>query len=85
MCSVGVTVNDFSLGNVISNIFVTGPAKIGHVGTQNLTTFQTFMCQNVFITYAMTMQVLSLTKHLIGVIMQVTESRYSIPVLRYNS
>jgi len=35
---------------------VTGPMKIGHVGSQNLTTFQTFVTYNFLLQYSMATQ-----------------------------
>ena len=37
-------------------IYVTGPAKIGHAGSQNLTTFQTFVTDNFLFQYGMATQ-----------------------------
>ena len=37
-------------------LYVTGPAKIGHVGSQNLTTFQTFVSHNFLLQYSMATQ-----------------------------
>ena len=58
------------------------PVKIGHVGTQNLTTF--FKCSyaiyGALVNYAMATQFSALIKHLVDCIIQVTECRYSIPV-----
>ena len=39
-----------------NSIYVTGPAKIGHVGSQNLTTFQTFATHNFLLQYGMATQ-----------------------------
>ena len=62
--------------------YVTRPVKTGHVGTQNLTTFskchesQLFVmmcyCYDIFNTY------------LTGYIRQITEWKYSVPLLRYD-
>ena len=46
--------------------------------------FQTFIIRNILYYYAMAMQFSALSKHLIGFMMQVTEYKYSIPVLRYD-
>ena len=46
--------------------------------------FQTFITHNVLYHYAMAMQFSALSKHFIGFMMQVTEWKYSVPVLRYD-
>ena len=46
--------------------------------------FQTFITHNFLYHYAMAMQILALSKDLIGFMMQVTEWKYSVPVLRYD-
>ena len=63
---------------------MTGPAKIGHVGTRFLPTFSNFTTHNVLHHYAMELQLSAVSKHLIGIIMQVTEWKYTFPVLRYD-
>ena len=45
---------------------------------------QASITQNFLYHYAMAMQFLGLNKHLIGIMMQVTECKYSSPVLRYD-
>jgi len=64
---------------------VTGPAKIGHVGTQNLTTFQTFVTHNYLLQYGMTTQFPEIGHNLIGFPTRLTEPIYYISVLRYIS
>ena len=46
--------------------------------------FQAFITHNILYYYAMAMQFSALSKLLIGFMMQVTEYKYSIPVLRYD-
>ena len=45
---------------------------------------QASITQNFLYHYAIAMQILGLSKHLIGFMMQVTECKYSSPVLRYD-
>ena len=61
-----------------------GPAKIGHVGTHNLTTFSIFYIHKILF-FDSTVMILSEFFHsLSGILMQVTECKYCIPVLRYD-
>ena len=65
--------------------FVTGPAKIGHVGSQNLTTFQTFVTHNFLVQYGMVTQFSEIVHNLTGFPKYPTEPKYYISVLRYVS
>ena len=67
----------------INKQFVTGPAKIGHVGSQNLTTFQTFVTHNFLLQYGMATQFLENVHNLTGFPTNLTEPKYYISVLRY--
>ena len=62
---------------------MTRPATIGYVDTQNLSTFQTFMTHNFLCDYHITIYFSTLTKYLVGCIIQVPDCIYSIVVLRY--
>jgi len=53
--------------------FVTGPAKIGHVGSQNLTTFQTFVTYNFLFQYGMATQFSEIVHNLTGFPTHLTE------------
>ena len=46
--------------------------------------FQAFITHNVLYHYAMAVEFSAFSKHLIGFMMQVTEYKYSVPVLKYN-
>ena len=46
--------------------------------------FFSFIIHNVLYHYAMELQFSALSKHLIGIMMQITEWKYTFPVLRYN-
>ena len=46
--------------------------------------FQTFIAHNVLYHYAMALIFSARSKHLIGIMMQVTEWKYTFPVLRYD-
>ena len=46
--------------------YVTGPAKKGHVGSQNLTTFQTFVTHNFLLQYGMATQFTEIVHNLTG-------------------
>jgi len=61
---------------------VTGPAKISQVGSQNLTTFQTFV-SHAFL--PMATQFSEIVHNLTGFPTHLTESKYYISVLRYVS
>ena len=65
--------------------YVTGPAKIGHVGSQNLTTFQTFVTHNFLFQYGMGTQFSEIVHNLTGSPTHFTEPKYYISVLRYVS
>ena len=65
--------------------FVTGPAKIGHVGSQNLTTFQTFVTHNLLLQYGVFTQFSEIVHNLTGFPTHLTEPKYHISVLRYVS
>ena len=45
---------------------MTGPAKIGHVGSQNLTTFQTSVTHNFLLQYGMATQFSEIVHNLTG-------------------
>jgi len=64
---------------------VTGTAKIGHVGFQNLATFQTFGSHNFLFQYGMATKFSRFVDNLFGFIALLTESKYYISVLRYIS
>ena len=57
-------------------VFVTGPAKIGHVGSQNLTTFQTFGSHNFIFKYGATIKISELVDNLFDFTTLLTESKY---------
>ena len=67
------------------NIIVTGPAKIGHVGSQNFTTFQTFVSHNFLLQYVMATQFSEIVHNLTGFPTHFTEPKHYISVLRYVS
>ena len=61
---------------------MTGPVKIGHVGTCFCLLFQAFITHNVLYHYTMALQFSAHSKHLIDFMMQViAEYKYSVPVL----
>ena len=62
---------------------MTGPAKIGHVGSQNLT-IQTFITHNFLLQYGTATQFSEIVHNLIGFPTHLTEPKY-ISVLRYVS
>jgi len=64
---------------------VTGPAKIGHVGSLNLTTFQTFGSHNFLFQYGMATKFSRFADNLFGYTTLLTESKYYISILRYVS
>ena len=64
---------------------MTGPAKIGHVGSQNLTTFQTFVTHNFLLQNGMATQFLEIVHTLIGFPTHLTQPKYYISALRYVS
>ena len=64
---------------------LTGPAKIGHVSSQNLTTFQTCVIHNFLLHYGMATQFSEIAHDLTGFLKHLTEPKYYISVLRYVS
>ena len=64
---------------------MTGPAKIGHVGSQNLTTFQTFVTHNFLLKYGIAIQFSEIVHNLTGFPKHLTELKYYTSVLRYVS
>ena len=62
---------------------MTGPAKIGHVGTLNLPAFSNFYDSYLFMPLCYGHIFLTLIKQFIDFITTVTECRYSISTLRY--
>ena len=64
---------------------VTGPVTIGHVGSQNLTTLQTFVTHNFLFQYGMATQFSEIAHNLTGFLTHFTEPKYYISVLRYVS
>ena len=60
--------------------YVTGPAKIGHVGSQNLTTFQNFVAHNFLLQYGVAPQISEIVHNLTGFPTHLTDY---ISVLRY--
>ena len=66
-------------------IYVTGPTKIGHVGSQNLTTFQTFVTHNFLLQCGMATQCLEIVHNLTGFPTHLTQPKYYISALRYVS
>ena len=67
------------------SVFVTGPAKIGHVGSYNLTTFQTFGSHNFLFQYRTATKFSRFFDNLFGFTTLLTESKYYISILRYVS
>ena len=67
------------------SLYVTGPAKIGHVGSQNLTTFQTFGFHNFLFQYGAATKFSEFVYNLFGFAKQLTESKYYISALIYVS
>ena len=66
-----------------SSINVTGPAKIGHVGSQNLIIFQTFGSHNILFRYGTATKISELVDNLFGFRTLLTETKYYISALRY--
>ena len=64
---------------------MTEPAKIGHVGSQKLTTFQTFVTHTFLLQYGMATQFSEIVHNLTGFPTHITEPKYCISVLRYVS
>jgi len=60
----------------VKSTYVTGPAKIGHVGFQNLTTFQTFGSHNFLFQYGTATKMSVLFDNLFGFTTLLTESKY---------
>ena len=71
--------------NIGPSTIVTGPVKIGHVGSQNLTTFQNFVTYNFLLKYGMATQFLEIVHNLTGFLTHLTQPKYYISVLRYVS
>ena len=46
--------------------------------------FQSFITHNILYYYAMALQFSALSKHLIDIMIEVTEWKYTIPILRYD-
>jgi len=59
-----------------TTVYVTRPAKIGHVGSQNLTTFQSFGSHNFLFQYGMTTKISERVDNLFGFTALLTESKY---------
>ena len=64
---------------------MTGPAKVGHVGSQNLTTFQTFVTHNFLLQYGMVTQFSEIVHNLTGFLTHLIEPKCYISVLRFVS
>ena len=62
---------------------VTGPAKKGHVYSQNSTTFQTSVTHNFLLQYGMATQFSEILHNLTGFPTHLTEPKYYISALRY--
>ena len=63
-------------------LIVTGPVKIGHVGSQNLSTFQTLVMNNFLLQYNMATQFSEVVHNLIGFPTHLTEPKYHISALK---
>ena len=64
---------------------MTGPAKIGHVGSKNLINFQNFVTHNSLFQYSMPAQFSESVHNLTGFLTHLTEPKYYIVVLTYVS
>ena len=73
------------LGKKPQSLFMTRPAKIGHVGSQNLTTFQTIVTRNFILQHGMATQFSESVHNLTGFPTHFTELKCYISVLRYVS
>ena len=73
------------LTHLLHLLCVTGPAKIGHVGSQNPTTFQTFVTHNFLLQYGMATQFSEIVHNLTGFLTHLKEPKYYISVLIYVS
>ena len=62
---------------------MTGPAKIGLVGSHNSTTFQTFVTHNFLLQYGMATQFSEIVHNLTGFPTHLTEPKYYISALKY--
>jgi len=62
--------------------YVTGPAKIGYVGSQNLDIFQTFVTHNFLLQYGIATRFSEIVRNLTGSPIHLTEPKYYISVLR---
>ena len=56
--------------------YVTGPAKIGHVGSQNLTAFQSFGSHNFLFRLDMATKISELVDNLFSFATLITEPKY---------
>ena len=79
---VSLTVQQLYAGGI--SVYVTGPAKIGHVAHEFCLLFQTSLTHNFLYQNVMAMKLLAISKNLIGFMMQVTGCKYSVSVLRYD-
>ena len=68
----------FHFADHLQSIYVTGPAKIGYVGSQNSTTFQTFVTHNFLLQYGMATQFSKIVHNLTGFLTHLTETKYYI-------
>ena len=66
-------------------LIVTEPAKIDHVGSQNLTIFQTFVTHSFLLQYVMATQFSEILYNLTGFPTHLAEPKYYISALRYVS
>ena len=55
---------------------MTAPAKIGHVGSQNLITFQTFVTHKLLLQYGMATQFSEIVHNLTGFPTHLTKPEY---------
>jgi len=63
--------------------YVTGPAKIGHVGSQNLTKFQNSGSYKILFQHGTAIKKSELVENIFGFTTLLTESKYQISELRY--
>ena len=76
---------DYNLCNSMTEQFVTGPAKIVHVGSQNLTTFQTFVTHTFLHQYGMVTQFSEIVHNLTGFPTHLTKPKYyEICLIKFN-
>ena len=64
---------------------MTGPAKIGHVSSQNLITFQTFVTHYFLLQHGIARKFSETVHNLTGFLTHLTEPKCYILVLRYVS